>query len=73
MAGESLTNKEEQLSTMPLDNKEELEFASLMSTNSSTKNQHKSRKVDGRRACNCLYPRLQDRGLIQGNVLLNGL
>ena len=41
--------------------KEELEFASPMNSNSSTKNQQKSRKVDGRRACNCPYPHLQDR------------
>jgi hypothetical protein len=32
--------------------------ASPMNTNSSTKNQQKSRKVDGRRACNFMYPYL---------------
>ena len=47
MAGISLTNKEEQLSAAPLDNQGELEFASPMNPNSSTKNQQKSRKVDG--------------------------
>jgi len=59
-AGVSLTNKEEQLSAMPLDNQGRTWVASPMNTNSSTKNQQKSRKVDGRRACNCPYPNLQD-------------
>ena len=53
----SLTNKEEQLSAMPLEIKEELEFASPMNPNSSTKDQQKSRKVDGRRACNWMVQR----------------
>ena len=73
MAGISLTNKEEQLSAMPLDNQGGTWVASPMNPNSSTKNQQKSRKVDGRRACNCLFPHLLARGLIQGKVLLNGL
>jgi len=34
--------------------KEELEFASPMNPNSSTKNQQKSRRADGRRACNLI-------------------
>jgi hypothetical protein len=60
-AGVSLTNKEEQLSAMLLEDKDNqggLEFASAMNPNLSTKDQQKSRKVDGRRACNCLYPHL---------------
>ena len=71
--GVLLTNKEEQLSTTPLDNQGSVWVACPMNTNSSTKNKQKSRKVYGRRAWNCPYPHLQDRGLIQGKVLLNGL
>ena len=64
IAGVSLTNKEEELSTMPLEDKDNQGgtwVASPMNPNSSTKNQQKSRKVDGRRACNCPYPHLQDK------------
>jgi hypothetical protein len=62
-AGVSLTNKEEQLSAMLLEDKDNqggLELASPMNPNLSTKDQQKSRKVDGRRACDCPYPHLQD-------------
>ena len=57
--------------------KEELESASPMNINSSTKKQQKSRKVDGRRTCNCPHPRLLDqmvlgRAKCKGEVLLNG-
>ena len=40
---------------------EELEFASPMNPNSSTKDQQKSRKVDGRRACNWMVQRKAKR------------
>jgi hypothetical protein len=48
-----------------------------MNINSSTKNQQKSRKVDGRRICNYLHPHLlewmvQRKAKCKGEVLLNG-
>jgi hypothetical protein len=46
-----------------------------MNPNSSTKSQQKSRKVDGRRRCNCPYPQdqmVQRKAKCKGEVLLNG-
>ena len=77
-AGVSLINREEQLSTMPLEDKDNQGGTWVCSSNEhQLVNQQKSRKVDGRRTCNYPHLHLLD-WIVQRNVkckrevLLNG-